>query len=109
MSDRQLDARVARALGNTGALMGGDAYLATQVSREDIFPYSSDHTAVATLRELVAQRELQGAYLSALADLCGFEGRDFEDLGYGALWPLINATPEQQCRAFLRACSVEDV
>ena len=81
-------------------------------SSETLPRYTTDYNAVALVREEIARRGLQAAFVQALVELVApFIQNDrfdeWTDETTDALFALVNATPDQQCRAALRAVGVD--
>ena len=66
----------------------------------DVPYYSTDHTAARLLEDDIEARGLQQQYETALIEATG---ATYFDYGVVDVWPLIRATPEQRCRAYLKA------
>ncbi len=69
--------------------------------------YTTDHNAAAEVRAEIARRRLHGDFLGHLGSILEVAIPVAKGIGLKSLWELTNATPEQQCRAALRAVGVE--
>lgn len=77
------------------------------LARDAIPPYTTDHNAAAEVRAEIARRRLHGDFLGHLGSILEVAIPVAKGIGLKSLWELTNATPEQQCRAALRAVGVE--
>jgi hypothetical protein len=87
------------------------------MTEESVISYvrPADHDAAAQVREEVKRRKIEEAFCDALAELLSPE-RNFAIYnsaiesqhpltnGYDIAFALVNATPDQQAHAFVRAC-----
>lgn len=70
----------------------------------DVPHFSDDPALVRAVEDEIERRELQNLYAYALADVLNIgDGWRYEGPGGSELWALIRATPEQRCRAALKA------
>lgn len=108
MMPRERDAVVAEAMGWRDFWSGKDAFRSylmayppqetgIEAERAPVPTFTTDHNDAASIRAEVERRGLQGQFAGVLQKL----------MPHATIFDLINATPEQQALAFVRACGVE--
>lgn len=136
MSARERDAMVAEWMGCRVRMLEHPPYGGTCECADrrhspsllgPLFAYTADHNAARLVEDEVMKRGLIEKYQTALikilglgmqvfnsaieigsyADLPDIPNNSFEWDGHAFLWSLLRATPDQKCRAALRAGGVE--
>lgn len=81
------------------------AYYTDPGGNEHLEPprFATSPSAVLMLEDEIERRRLQAAYVIELSAVVGCELKADREQSARHLWMMIRATPEQRCRAFLKA------
>lgn len=81
---------------------------------EVVAHYSTDIAAARIMEDWIEEHRRKKRYVGALCNICQIpdEALYYDAINwittYNGLWALIHATPEQRCRAFIKAMEVSD-